>query len=454
MKTRYRVSAISGLAAALLFLSVPAGAAPPPWAHAPAFLAARLAWQTAAGQVSGADPVAPVASGGYPWPEEKVVAGDWTAGDLYGYSSAITSDMAFVGAPGATVNGNVDEGAVYVYRKENGVWTQMQKITPGDGGAYDEFGISIAASGNQLLVGSVGHGGTGVAYVFTLTGGSWRQDQEFTADDAVGFGYVVALNDGTAVVGAPGVDGFSGAAYVFRQLNGAWSQTAELTASDGAAGAWFGQSVAISGNTIIVGQVPQAALGGFSVQGAAYVFTKTGSGWMQTQRLTASDGGIGDFFGDVVTVSGSTALISAPIKQVGAFNFGAVYVFTRSGGIWSQTQRLIGSNITGPNQFGNSVALHGDAAVIGVPAASFGPVTSSPSLEGAVYVFARTGGRWTREKIITASDASPGEIFGFAVGVAANGIIATTIPDYGGGAGPDAGYIYGPVNLGVTANTP
>lgn len=445
MKMRNLLVCFAGVVPALLFLSVPAEAAPPQWAHAPSSLSARAPWLSAVAQSNGAGQGATVQPA---WLEQKITADDWVAGDLYGYSEAMTSNTAFVAAPHAAIGGNVSEGAVYVYRKKNGVWTQVQKIVPDDGGAYDEFGISISVSGNTLLVGSVQHGGIGAAYVFTRTNGSWSQIQEFTASDAFGFGYVVTLQGGTAVIGAPGVNDYAGAAYVFTRTNGAWSQVAELTAGDGSPGDWFGQSVAVSGSTVLVGQYLPSS---FTAQGAVYVFTQSGGIWVQAQKLMASDEVAGDGFGYGLAMSGSTALITAPFKQVGSFNFGAAYVFNYSGGTWSQAQKLIGKDATGPNQFGNSVAMLGNTAVIGVPVASFGGYLSR---EGAVYVFKRSGGSWNREKVLTASDASTGGLFGFSVGLSANGVLATKLRDFLGGTPPDAAYIFGPINLGATDGSP
>lgn len=439
MKIRRFFIRLAGLAPALLFVSASAVAASPFDVQSP--------WVPAAGLAAGTTPTASHAAVfKIAWPEQEITASDGTTHDIYGYSAALESNTAFVAAPHATIGGNVNEGAVYVYEKQNGVWTQVQKIVPDDGGAYDEFGISISASGNTLLVGSVQHGGTGAAYVFTLTDGHWSQSQEFTASDTFGFGYEVSLDQGTAIIGAPGQDNFSGAAYVFTRTNGAWSQTAELTPNDGGPG-WFGESVGISGNTIVVGADPQPGLGGDSVEGAAYVFTQSGNGWNQTQKLTASDGGIGDFFGFHVAVSGATMFVSAPFRQVGAFNFGVVYVFIESGGHWNQTQKLIGSDDTGPNQFGNRVALKGDTAVVGVPVASF---SGFLSFEGAAYVYTKVGSTWSQEEVLTADDPSPGEFFGWAVGLSGNGILAASY----GGDGPDSAYVFGPINLGTSASTP
>ncbi len=446
MKMRYLTSSLAGLVPALLFAAAQAGATPPQWAHATTSVGARTSWGAAMALANarnaGATPLG--------LPGLKVTAGDWTAGDLYGYSATLSSNTAFVGAPLSTIGGNVNEGAVYVYRKIDGAWTQVQKIVPDDGGAYDEFGISIAVSGNTLLVGAAGHGGTGAAYVFVPRGGNWSQTQEFTASDAFGFGYTVALNGDNAVIGAPGVNSFAGAAYVFTRTNGAWSQTAELTANNGAAGGWFGQSVGVSGATILVGESNPKIYP--APQGAVYVFTRSDGAWTRTQKLTASDGGVGDGFGLALAVSGSTALIGAPNEQVGTFNFGAAYVFNDVGGSWSQGQRLAGSNATGPNQFGNSVTLLGSTAVVGVPVASYSGFLSR---EGAVEVFTKSGGgAWNLKDVITAEDSSPGQLFGFAVGVSANGALATSVPDYGGGSGPDAAYLFGPIDLGASTSSP
>lgn len=412
MKMRYVLACAAGLVPALLFLSSPAGAS------------------------SGV------------WAQQKVTATDWVAGDLYGYSLVMTPNTVFVAAAHAMIGGNANAGAVYVYKKSDGAWDQVQKLTASDGAAGDEFGISISVSGNTLLVGSVLHGVHGAAYVFKDYGGTWTQSQEFTASDAGGFGFMVRLHQGTAVIGAPGTNDFTGNAYVFTRHNGVWSQAAELNPSDGAPGDYFGKSVGISGNTIIIGQFLPSS---YTQVGSAYVFTKSGNTWIQTQKLTPSVTQPGEGFGSALAMSGSTALITAVNQQVGSFNFGAVYVFKKSGGTWSQTQILTGDDNFGPNGTGRRIAMHGDTAIVGAPVAS---LSGFLSFEGAAYVFTRSGNTWSLEKTLTANDASPGQFFGSAVGLSANGAIAGAIPDFDGAAGPDAAYIFGPINLGVTDSAP
>jgi uncharacterized repeat protein (TIGR01451 family) len=186
----------------------------------------------------------------------------------------------------------------------------------------------------------------------------------------------VALSgDGnTALVGSPGNNSSQGAAYVFTRSGTTWSQQPELTASDGAASDLFGNSVALSGdgNTALVGAPLHD-----SFQGAAYVFTRSGTTWSQQQELTASNGAADDQFGHSVALSGdgNTALVGAPIHD--SYQ-GAAYVFTRSGTMWSQQQELTASDSF---QFGDSVALSGDGntALVG----SYG----NNSAQGAAYVF-------------------------------------------------------------------
>ena len=229
-------------------------------------------------------------------------------------------------------------------------FVQQAELTASDGAAGDQFGFSIALSGdgNTAVVGAFGHTVNGnvyqgAAYVFTNSGGNWSQQAELSASDGAAgdwFGDSVALSgDGkTAVLGAYGhaVNGnqIQGAAYVFTNSAGSWSQQAELTASDGEYDDEFGISVAMSsdGNTALVGALFHT-VNGNRYQGAAYVFTNSAGSWSQQQELTASDGAGGDLFGNSVTLSsdGNTALAGAPYHTVnGNANQGAAYTFVNS----------------------------------------------------------------------------------------------------------------------------
>ncbi|MFY9660407.1 MAG: Ig-like domain repeat protein [Terriglobales bacterium] len=248
-------------------------------------------------------------------------------------------------------------------------FVQQAELTASDGAAGDQFGFSIALSGdgNTAVVGAFGHTVNGnvyqgAAYVFTNSGGNWSQQAELSASDGAAgdwFGDSVALSgDGnTAVLGASGhaVNGnqIQGAAYVFTNSAGSWSQQAELTASDGVYDDEFGISVALSsdGNTALVGALFHTVNGNTNYQGAAYVFANSAGSWSQQQELTASDGAGGDLFGNSVTLSsdGNTALAGAPYHTVnGNANQGAAYTFVNSP---NPTTTTIASN-PNPSSYG------------------------------------------------------------------------------------------------------
>ena len=219
------------------------------------------------------------------------------------------------------------QSAAYVFTESGSAWTQAAELTA-SGSYYFGYAVAINESGNTLVVGS-----TGAAYVFTGSGSAWTQVAKLTASDGGGeFGYSLAISGNTVVVGAP--ESGNGQAYVFTEPASGWAnmtQTAELTASDGADEDYFGRSVAISGNTLVVGAI-FATIGGNEWQGAAYLFTEPASGWAnymtQTAKLTASDGAAGDFFGYSVSISGDTLVVGAPYTTIGSNGSqGAAYVY-------------------------------------------------------------------------------------------------------------------------------
>jgi hypothetical protein len=228
--------------------------------------------------------------------------------------------------------------------------TETAKLTPSDAAQTDEFGYSVALSGDTAVIGAVldnivgGPGGIfdghGSAYVFVGSGAVWTQQAKLTASDAAGFdnfGVSVAVSGDTVLVGAnradaPGVAN-SGAAYVFAKPGGGWTnmtQTAKLRASDAAAQDGFGAAVSLSGETAVVGARGDDHAGGTDA-GSAYVFVKPGGGWVnttQTVKLTAMDAQTDDVFGYSVAVSGDRAIIGAPLEDnVGGSNAGSAYVF-------------------------------------------------------------------------------------------------------------------------------
>jgi hypothetical protein len=313
----------------------------------------------------------------------------------FGESVALSGDTAVVGASGDTVGANGDQGSAYVFIRTGSTWTEQAKLTAADGTANDRFGESVAVSGDTAVVGArrdtVGaNNSQGSAYVFTRTGSTWTEQAKLTAADGTAndeFGFSVALSGDTAVLGAHlgdlGPNTGQGSAYVFTRTGSTWTEQAKLTAADGPPYLHFGESVAVSGDTAVVG-ASDDDVGANELQGSAYVFTRTGSTWTKQAKLTAADGAANDHFGESVALSGDTAVVGTWRDTVGANGQqGSAYVFTRTGSTWTEQARLTAFDGAAGDLFGSSVALSGDTAAVGAPGDDVGPLAS----QGSAYVF-------------------------------------------------------------------
>ncbi len=216
-----------------------------------------------------------------------------------------------------------------------GSWAEQDHLTEGGGGDTDLFGYSVAISGDTVVIGSNGDDAPahdqGSAYVFTRSGTAWLLQQKLSASDgAVSdvFGWSVAISGDTLVVGAQGDDAPAadqGSAYVYTRSGTVWSLQQKLTASDGLAADAFGWSVAINGDTVVVGAKADDAF-----IGSAYVFTRSGTVWSEQQKLTASDGATGDVFGSSVAISGDTVVVGAYLDDAPAADQGSAYIFNKT----------------------------------------------------------------------------------------------------------------------------
>ena len=373
-------------------------------------------------------------------PEMQLIASDGATNDQFGYSVALSGDTALVGAPFDDVGTFTDQGSAYVFTRSGSIWIQQAQLTATGGAANDRFGYSVALSGDTALVGAYlddigANGDRGSAYVFTRTGATWTQQAQLTATGGAAndqFGIAVALSGDTALVGAwlddVVINSNQGAAYVFTRSGTTWTQQAQLTASDGAANDNLGFSVALSGDTALVG-VPFDDVGAKADQGSAYVFVRTGATWTQQAQLTASDGAAGDNSGYSVALSGDTALVGAYHDDVGVnADQGAASVFVRSGATWTQQAQLTAFDGAPGDNFGYSVALSGDTALVGAWFDDVGPNAN----QGSVYVFTRSGGTWTLQAQRTATGAAANDQFGCAVAVSGDTALAGL---YGGEVG-------------------
>ena len=387
------------------------------------------------------------------------------AGDQFGISTSVSGNTAVVGSFLDDHAGGVDAGSAYVFVRTGTTWSLQAKLFAADAAAGDEFGISVSVSGDTVVVGAhrddTGAGAdAGSAYVFVRSGTTWTQQQKLAPPDAGAgdrFGGSVSLSGNTAVVGArlddTGANTDSGSAYVFLRSGTTWSQQQKLLASDAAAGDLFGAAVSLGTDTVVVGS-PFGNNGAGQDAGAAYVFLRSGTTWAQQQKLTAADAELSDNFGSSVSLSGNTAVVGAPFDNTaGGVDAGSTYVFVRSGITWSQQQKLTASDGSPGDVFGSSVSVFGNTAVVGAPSAS-SPIPDT----GAVYAFLRSGAAWAQHQKLLAPDGSSGDEFGRAVflsgSTAAFGapLDDTAVPPGGGGVDAGSAHIFFETltDLGVT----
>ncbi|MFN8766708.1 MAG: fibronectin type III domain-containing protein [Lysobacteraceae bacterium] len=354
------------------------------------------------------------------WTQQaKLVAADGRPGSRFGTSVALDGNTVVVGAPFQDVGSNFERGAAYVFVRNGLTWTSQIKLTAADGEAEDEFGWSVAVSGNTALVGArsdnVGdNSNQGSAYVFSRDGTSWAQQEKLVPANGGSldwFGRAVALDGDTALIGAPlasvGTNSRQGHASVFVRVGATWTQRAQLNAGDGAEGDNFGFSVALDGDTALVGE-PFRDVGTNFAQGSAYVFIRSGSTWALQATLTVAGGTEESYFGWSVALDGDIALVGAPQANDA---LGAVYVFARSGGTWTQQARLTAADAAARDFFGSSVALDGNTALVGAEAHDAGASAD----QGSAYVFVRSGAAWTQQAKLTAPDGAAGDFFGVSV---------------------------------------
>jgi len=431
--------------------------------------------------------------------------------DLFGSSVGVSGDTAVVGAymedSSATgVNGNdaddsaSNSGAAYVFVRKGGAWTQQAYLKASNAQANDWFGYAVAISGDTIVVGarledgsatgvngdetSNGASSSGAAYVFVRDGDAWTQQAYLKASNTGAvdvFGSSVAIDGDTIVVGAygedsssPGVNGdqssngalSSGAAYVFVREGGAWSQQAYLKASNPGAGDDVGWSVAVSGDTVVVGAIKEdsSATGvngdqgsdGTTDSGAAYVFVRNGGEWSQQAYLKPSNTGATDWFGYSVGVSGDSVVAGSPREDSsavgvngdqandGALDSGAAYVFVRDGDAWTQQAYLKSSNSEIGDTFGSTASIDGDALVVGANYEDGGATGvngnegDNGALDaGAAYAFVRDGNSWGQLAYLKASNTGAGDWFGFSVAVVGGTVIVGASHESSGATGVD-----------------
>ena len=356
-----------------------------------------------------------------------LTADDAQADDNLGHSVSIDGETAVVGAWQEDPGGISNAGAAYVFVRSGSGWVQEAKLTASDAASGDVFGYSVSISGDTAIVGAErDNGNVGAAYVFVRSGGVWSQESKLTVPDGAAgdyFGSRVSLYSDTAVVGAwmsdPGGVSGAGSAYVFVRSGGVWSQEAKLTVSGANSWDLLGASVAIYGDTIIVGTEAGEA-GAVTNAGTAYVFVRSGGVWSQEAKLTASDAATGDRFGATADLYDNTAILGAWYSDPsGRLDAGSAYIFVRSGGVWTEQTKLVASDSEEGDHFGKSVAISGDTAVVSASYEDPGGITDA----GSAYVFSLNGGIWTEQEKLNTEDPHLNDFFGVGASISGDTVL-------------------------------
>lgn len=336
------------------------------------------------------------------------------ARDGFGSDLEVREETAVIGAPGDEDPNGDESGSVYVFKRRNGEWSEQEKLVPEGGSADERFGSVVALSGDILVGGTEDAG----VYVFEQDGNKWTEQQRLTANDTEDddqFGSAVAVAGETIVVGAPldqnrnGDD--VGSAYVFERQNNEWAQHQQLVPTDGDDGDRFGSATAISTDTIVITARSDWDPNGDNA-GSAYVFERNNGEWSQQQKLAADDGDQNDQFGASVSLTDDTAVVGTPSDDEPNGNTaGSAYVFGRTGDRWAQQQKLAADDGDERDQFGNAVSLHGNTIAVGAIADE----NPNGSESGSVYVFQRDEATWNQQQKVTPNGADARDRAGIPV---------------------------------------
>lgn len=335
---------------------------------------------------------------GTAWNQQtKLVAPDAGTADHFGFSVALSGGTLVAGAPDDN-DGGSDSGSAYAYRWDGVTWGAPEKLNSPSPASNSRFGTTVAADSDLILVGTPYlNPAIAGAFVFRHSGSSWIQEATITppaAAMAEDFGAGLAISGNWAFISDltdSEAGDSTGAVYAFEESGGTWTQNDKLIALDTAGYDAFGGCVAVSGDTLALGTEHDGDLGPYS--GSAYIYTHVGSAWEMEAKLLPSDGAADGYFGNSIAVDGDTCIVGANLNSPGGLLFaGAAYVFTRTGGVWSEQAKLLPSDPVLRDQFGSSVAIHGDTAIIGARLAN----GSQPDV-GAAYVFVRSAGVWTEQ---------------------------------------------------------
>ena len=381
--------------------------------------------------------------------ETKLLASDGDNSDYFGDSVSISGDTAIVGAYKDNNGNGPDAGAAYIYRFDGSEWIEEAKLLPSDGNIYDEFGNSVSIDDDTVVIGSHQDddqaSGSGSAYIYRFNGDQWIEEAKLLASDGDYnhyFGTSVSIDGDTVIVGAcqhNSINGSdAGAAYIYRFDGSEWIEESKLLPSDGASDDLFGCSVSIDGDTVVVGAY-QDDEGSNTNSGSAYIFRFNGKQWLEEAKFLAADGADGDKFGYSVSIDGDNVVVGAPklydLDHGGWV--GSAYIFHFDGSDWQQDQQFFGLEVH-QDSFGHSVSISGDTVVVG------SHLDTGLGASGSAYIYRFGGFLWIRGDEIYPTDGENGLYFGFSVSVDSDTVIVGTPNSTNNGANSGSAYIFVP----------
>lgn len=329
--------------------------------------------------------------------------------DRFGWSVAISGNTMVVGEPdndSSTPGSVAGAGAAYVYVRNGATWTLQATLaapTPPPAGESDEFGWAVAIDGDTIVVGApnyrTGGGPTGAAFVYRRFEGGWPAPTALPAETiAAGerYGSSVAIHYRTIVVGAPNDESTRGSVWPYLWTGSVWET--QGTQYGTSVGDKLGSAVGVWVDTLIAGEPGDDAVD--PDVGAIRVYTRSGSAWTFRQQLRAPDGDAEDYFGSPISMSGNSVIVGAPNKNSGTdLKAGKAYIFTNPGDAWEWQATLSEPVPAAERWYGTGVALDGDTAVVGAYWAD--------SHVGTGYFYTRTGTTWTQRQKLDMSTHVP-----------------------------------------------
>ncbi len=376
---------------------------------------------------------------------QKYLATNLASGEGLGARCALEGEWCLVTAPASDFLAPA-AGAVYALKFANGTWVESQVILASDGHSADEFGWSVAMSGNFAVVGALSSAGfgsvrTGAAYVFERVGTTWIERQKLVPSVPFNdgqYGNAVAISGDRIVVGSwysSLVGANSGAAYIYERSGATWNQVALLQPPGLSSNDALGTHVAIEGETCVVGSMFDQGTG------SAIVYKRNAQGvWQYQQTLLGSNVPVPGYFGGTLGVSGTTIMIASGDQPVGsAIEAGMVHVFEELGSVWSETQVFTSSDIESYDGF-SVRSLRGNVAIC----SSVGDADSG-NRSGASFVFRKLNGIWTQTAKVLPNDPHFGQYFGYWADIVGDRLVVGAVGDddvCGGVSTCNAGAVY------------